>query len=60
MTAEPRFRVLVNESGQFSMWPLHKDAPAGWSDAGQAGSREECLAAIREAWTDLRPAHLRA
>ena len=33
--------------------------PAGWSDVGRVGSREECLAYIEEVWTDMRPLSLR-
>jgi MbtH protein len=56
---EPYYRVVVNDEGQFSLWPLHKEPALGWRDAGTAGSRTECLAEIKRVWTDLRPKSLR-
>jgi MbtH protein len=31
----------------------------GWSDAGKAGTKQECLEYIKEVWTDMRPLRLR-
>jgi len=31
----------------------------GWKDAGKVGTKEECLAYIKEVWTDMRPLSLR-
>ena len=31
----------------------------GWNDAGKSGTKEECLAYIKEVWTDMRPLSLR-
>jgi MbtH protein len=31
----------------------------GWHDAGKTGTKEECLAYIKEVWTDMRPLSLR-
>jgi MbtH protein len=53
------YKVVVNDEEQYSIWPLHRDTPAGWREAGTEGSREECLAWIEENWTDMRPASLR-
>ena len=53
------YRVVVNHEEQYSIWPAHREPPAGWSDAGKAGSKEECLAYINEVWTDMRPLSLR-
>ncbi|MGH2389140.1 MAG: MbtH family protein, partial [Chloroflexota bacterium] len=33
--------------------------PLGWLDAGKSGSKDECLAYIKEVWTDMRPLSLR-
>lgn len=52
-------KVLVNHEGQYSLWPADHPAPAGWKEAGKSGPREECLAYIKEAWTDMRPLSLR-
>jgi MbtH protein len=53
--AGPAYRVVVNDEEQFSIWPAHKENPAGWHDAGKTAGKEECLAYIEEVWTDMRP-----
>ena len=53
------FKVLVNHEEQYSLWPLKLPSPPGWSDAGKRGSKEDCLAFVRETWTDMRPLSLR-
>jgi MbtH protein len=53
------YRVVVNHEEQYSIWEGHRELPAGWSEAGKTGSREECLAHIEEVWTDMRPLSLR-
>ncbi|GAA2957415.1 MULTISPECIES: MbtH family protein [Streptomyces] len=53
-----RFVVLVNEEGQYSLWPAHIDIPGGWRIEGREGSRQECLEAVESVWTDMRPAGL--
>ena len=52
------FLVLVNEEGQYSLWPTFKDVPTGWETVGPRGKRGECLAYIEENWTDMRPRSL--
>jgi MbtH protein len=54
------FMVVLNDEEQYSIWPAHRDLPAGWRSEGTRGSREECLARIDEVWTDMRPLSLRA
>jgi MbtH protein len=53
------FIVLVNQEGQYSIWPAKKEVPAGWSDVGFSGSKPEVSAYIDEHWTDMRPISLR-
>jgi MbtH protein len=53
------YRAVVNQEEQYSIWPLTKALPLGWCDAGQQGSRTECLAYIEQVWTDMRPLSLR-
>ena len=53
------YRVVVNHEEQYSIWPEHRELPAGWTEAGKSGSRDECLAHIEEVWTDMRPLSLR-
>ena len=31
----------------------------GWNDVGKTGMKAECLAYIKEVWTDMRPLSLR-
>jgi MbtH protein len=52
-------RVVVNDEEQYSLWPAHKDPPAGWRDAGMVGPRAECLQYIERVWTDMRPRSVR-
>jgi MbtH protein len=53
------YRVVVNHEEQYSIWPTDRDMPAGWHDAGKSGSRTECLAHIKDVWTDMRPLSVR-
>jgi MbtH protein len=53
------YKVVVNGDEQYSIWFANQEAPAGWREVGQAGSKEECLTYIKEAWTDMRPLGLR-
>jgi MbtH protein len=53
------YRVVVNHEEQYSIWPLERDLPAGWRDAGKEGRKDQCLAFINEHWTDMRPLSLR-
>jgi MbtH protein len=53
------FIVVINEEEQYSIWPEFKAIPAGWRSMGKSGTKAECLAHIREIWTDMRPASLR-
>jgi len=52
-------KVVVNHEEQYSIWPVDRENPLGWRDAGKQGSKEECLAYIEEVWTDMRPLSLR-
>ncbi len=53
------YKVVVNHEEQYSIWPAVKSNPPGWRDAGKSGTKSECLAYIREVWTDMRPLSLR-
>jgi len=53
------YRVVVNHEEQYSIWPVDRDNPLGWQDADKSGSKAECLAYIKEVWTDMRPLSLR-
>jgi len=51
--------VVVNAEQQYAFWPAGRGVPEGWKAAGPEGTREECLAFVRQAWRDLRPASVR-
>ena len=53
------YKVVVNHEEQYSIWPEYKANPPGWNDAGKVGPKAECLAYIKEVWTDMRPLSLR-
>ena len=53
------YKVVVNHEEQYSIWPEYKEIPLGWKDAGKVGLKAECLAFIKEVWTDMRPLSLR-
>jgi MbtH protein len=53
------YKVVVNHEEQYSIWPSYRENPLGWSDAGKTGNKQECLAYIKEVWTDMRPLSLR-
>lgn len=53
------YKVVVNHEEQYSIWPAHKELPLGWNDVGKEGLKDECLAWIKEVWTDMRPKSLR-
>lgn len=58
-THGPTHKVVVNHEEQYSIWPVHRDNPLGWRDAGKTGTKAECLAYIEDVWTDMRPLRLR-
>jgi len=53
------YRVVVNHEEQYSIWPDGRELPAGWREAGKSGPKADCLAYIKEVWTDMRPLSLR-
>jgi len=50
------FAVVVNDEEQYSIWRAQQEPPTGWRADGFSGGKQECLARIAQAWTDLRPA----
>jgi MbtH protein len=53
------YKVVVNHEEQYSIWLAERENPLGWKDAGKSGLKQECLAYIKEVWTDMRPLSLR-
>ncbi|WP_197321534.1 MbtH family NRPS accessory protein [Saccharomonospora sp. NB11] len=58
-TGETRYHAVVNDEEQYSIWPAHRELPAGWHETGVSGSKEDCLDHIERVWTDMRPKSLR-
>jgi MbtH protein len=53
------YKVVINHEEQYSIWPADRANPLGWRDVGKEGRKPECLAYIKEVWTDMRPLSLR-
>ncbi|WP_432132474.1 MbtH family protein [Streptomyces tendae] len=53
--SEGPFHVLINNEGQYSLWPSFVEIPAGWVVALKEDSREACIAYIEKEWVDMRP-----
>ena len=53
------YSVVLKDEEQYSIWPADRDEPPGWREAGRSGTKAECLAYIKEVWTDMRPLSLR-
>lgn len=53
------YKVVVNHEEQYSIWPQNRSNPLGWRDVGKSGLKEDCLAYIKEVWTDMTPLSLR-
>lgn len=53
------YKVVANDEDQYSIWPADRENALGWHDAGKTGPKNECLAYIKEVWTDMRPLSLR-
>ncbi len=54
-----KYKVVYNHEEQYSIWPAHKEVPAGWTEEGTVGEKEFCLQHIEKVWTDMRPLSLR-
>ena len=51
--------VVINDEEQYSIWPVDRDIPLGWSAVCSPRQRADALTYIEEAWTDMRPKSLR-
>ena len=52
---EARYRVLVNQEAQYSLWRTDIAVPDGWTVVLADGGRQECLDHVDAHWTDMRP-----
>ncbi|MFF4053778.1 MbtH family protein [Streptomyces chartreusis] len=53
--SDDRFSVVINDEEQYSVWFAERALPAGWTDTGVQGTRQECLEYIERVWTNLTP-----
>lgn len=53
-----QFTALVNDEGQYSLWPVFADVPGGWRVVHGPDARDACLGYIERSWTDMRPRSL--
>jgi MbtH protein len=53
-----KYLVLINDEGQYSLWPIFADVPEGWEVILGENGRQECLDFIEKNWTDMRPKSL--
>jgi len=53
------YKVVVNHEEQYSIWLADRENPLGWRNAGRSGNKAECLAYVKQVWTDMRPLSLR-
>jgi MbtH protein len=53
------YKVVVNHEEQYSIWPADREPPLGWKEVDKQGLKAECLAYIKDVWTDMRPLSLR-
>lgn len=58
--AEGAYLVLINDEGQYSLWPAFVDVPVGWRAVTEQESRQTCVDYINASWTDMRPQSLYA
>jgi MbtH protein len=52
------YLALINDEGQYSLWPEHVDVPAGWTTVHGPANRQTCLDYVEKHWTDMRPRNL--
>jgi MbtH protein len=55
---EGTYLVLINDEGQYSLWPSFVDVPAGWEVVLSDADRQTALDYVNEHWTDMRPRSL--
>jgi MbtH protein len=52
------YHVLINNEGQYSLWPSFVEVPDGWTIVLNSNKRAVCLEYINRNWTDMRPKSL--
>lgn len=54
--ATSKFHVLVNDRGQYSLWPEFAPVPDGWATRLTSVTRDDATTYIELHWTGLQPA----
>lgn len=49
------YLVLINDKGQYSLWPAFLEVPSGWTVIYGQESRQLCLDYINSHWDDMKP-----
>ncbi len=49
----PQYQVVVNHEEQYSIWPVERALPRGWSTVGRSGSQDECKTYIQSLTKDV-------
>lgn len=49
------FTVLINDRGEYSLWPEFAPQPQGWRQCHGPASRVICLDYIERSWTSINP-----
>ncbi|GAQ50749.1 MbtH family protein [Streptomyces acidiscabies] len=52
------YLVLINDEGQYSLWPSFAEVPEGWTVELTETDRQSALDHINTHWTDMRPKSL--
>ncbi|MGM9924502.1 MAG: MbtH family protein [Bacillus sp. (in: firmicutes)] len=52
---EGLYYVLMNEEGQYSLWPDFIPVPSGWDVKNGPAGRSESQEYIQNNWADMRP-----
>ncbi|MEU3465659.1 MbtH family protein [Streptomyces sp. NPDC006733] len=56
--ADATYLVLVNDEGQYSLWPQSVGVPGGWAVVLDRAPRQVCVEYIKAHWIDMRPRSL--
>lgn len=51
--------VILNDEGQYSLWPTFIEVPFGWKVVYGEDSRQFCLDYINSEWKDMQPNSLK-
>lgn len=56
---DDNLNVVINQEEQFSLWPVDREPPAGWTTVGFTGKKQACSEFVARVWKDMRPLSLR-